>query len=178
MGNNKMKEIIDSIMVRQAVAEDAAAITALLYDAFLPYRSLYTEKGFAATTLPQEEIEGRISKHVVWVAVSRNKIIGTVSIFPRYEELFVRSMAVSPAAQGNGVGKMLMEHVHEIAVTEGSSFITLTTTPFLFQAIKLYERSGFNQQGMGHLYGTPLIKMNKQLEPAVKNKKADLITKP
>jgi GNAT superfamily N-acetyltransferase len=153
-----------------AVLEDASAIAALLYDAFIAYKSFYTEKGFAATTPPPQEVAGRISKNAVWVALSDNKIIGTVSIFPRYEELYIRSMAVSPDARGKGVGRILMEHINEIAISEGSSSITLNTTPFLFQAIKLYERYGFKQQGLGHLYGTPLIKMNKCLEPSTKNK--------
>jgi GNAT superfamily N-acetyltransferase len=158
------------IGIRMAVLDDAAAIAALLYDAFKEYKQLYTEKAFAATTPSQLEIEDRINKNAVWLAVSDNKIIGTASVFPRYEELYIRSMAVSPNARGKGVGSILMEHIHEIAISEGSSFITLNTTPFLFQAIKLYERSGFKQQGMGHLYGTPLIKMNKYLEPVIKNK--------
>lgn len=153
-----------------AFLEDAAAIAALLYDAFVEYKPLYTEAGFAATTPPPQEIEDRISKNAVWVALSGNEIIGTVSIFPRYEELYIRSMAVRPGARGKGVGRILMEHIHEIAISEGSSSITLNTTPFLFQAIKLYERSGFKQEGLGHLYGTPLIKMNKCLEPAAKSK--------
>jgi GNAT superfamily N-acetyltransferase len=159
-----------TVKIRRALLEDAAAIAALLYDAFKEYRPLYTEEGFTATTASQKEIEDRISKKAVWLAIYGNELCGTVSIFPRGEELFVRSMAVSPASRGKGIGKVLMEHVHEMAFSGGCSVITLNTTAFLLPAIRLYERFGFQRQGPGDLYGTPLIRMTKDLMPAIKNK--------
>jgi len=160
-----------SIKIRRALLEDAAAIAALLYDSFKEYRPLYTEEGFRATTASQKEIEDRISKKAVWVAMDGNDLCGTVSIFPRGEELFVRSMAVSPASRGKGIGKILMEHVHEVAFSSGCSVITLNTTAFLLPAIRLYECFGFQRQGPGDLYGTPLISMTKNLKSVTKGKK-------
>lgn len=149
---------------------DAAAVVALLYESFAEYRPLYTEKGFAATTPMTDEIEGRIKKKSVWLVFSNDKIAGTVSIFPRGDELYIRSMAVSPEARGKGIGKILMEHVHEMAYSNGCSSITLNTTTFLLSAIRLYERFGFKKVGMGDLQGTPLIRMTKDLILAIKNK--------
>ena len=159
-----------TVNIRRALLEDAAAIAALLYDAFKEYKPLYTEEGFTATTASQEEIGDRISKKGVWLVIDGNDLCGTVSIFPRREELYVRSMAVSPASRGKGIGKILMEHVQEMAFSSGCSVITLNTTAFLLPAIRLYERFGFKQQGAGDLYGTPLIKMTKHLKRPIKNK--------
>ena len=153
------------IKTRRAVADDAAVVAALIYEAFAEYKPLYTKEGFEATTPSQKEIEDRISKKAVWLVGYDNNISGTVSIFPRREELFIRSMAVSPASRGKGIGKILMDHVHEMAFSNGCSVITLNTTPFLLPAIRLYERFGFQQQGPGDLHGTPLIKMTKNLKP-------------
>ena len=165
-----MNDIKTTITIRRAVLKNAAAVTLLLYEAFAEYRSLYTEKGFEATTPAQQEIEDRINKKAVWLVLSDNTISGTVSLFPRQDELFVRSMAVSPVARGKGIGKILMEHVHGMAFSNGCSVITLNTTAFLLPAIRLYESFGFKQQGPGDLYGTALIKMTKHLKPSAKNK--------
>ena len=149
--------------IRRAVPNDAAAVAALLYKAFVEYKSSYTEKGFEATTPELDEIERRVTKKAVWVVTDSNTIVGTVSVFPQNDQLYVRSLAVSPDARGKGVGKMLMDHVHEMAFANGCSLIKLTTTPFLLPAIKLYEQFGFEAQGNDDLFGTPLIWMTKSL---------------
>jgi len=159
-----------TIIIRRAHSNDAAAVAALLYESFAEYRALYSEKGFAATTPMTNEIEDRINKKSVWLVWANDKISGTVSLFPRGDELYVRSMAVSPGARGKGIGKILMEHVHEMAYSNGCSSIILNTTTFLLSAIRLYERFGFKKEGMGDLHGTPLIRMTKDLMPAIKNK--------
>ena len=149
--------------MRRATIADASAIAALLYKAFVEYRSFYTQEGFDATTPTPNEIERRIAMKAVWVMVDNEKIVGTISLFPRQGELYIRSMAVNPASRGQGIGKMLMNHAHEIAFSSGCMSITLNTTPFLLPAIKLYEQFGFEAVGSGDLFGTPLIKMNKSL---------------
>lgn len=149
--------------IRRATTADATAIAALLYKAFVEYKSLYTDEGFDATTPRPKDMELRIAMKAVWIVVEGEKIVGTVSLFPRYGELFVRSMAVSPEARGKGIGKLLMNHAHEIAFSSGCVSITLNTTPFLLPAIKLYERFGFVAEGPADLFGTALIKMNKSL---------------
>jgi len=156
-------DIKTTLKIRRAVPADAAAISALLYKAFVEYKSLYTEKGFEATTPDREVIEDRINKKAVWLVVNDKTIAGTVSLFPQTEQLYVRSLAVNPNERGQGIGRILMDHVHEMAFANGCSLIKLTTTPFLLPAIKLYENFGFEAQGKDDLFGTPLIWMSKSL---------------
>lgn len=153
-----------------AVSNEAAAIAALLYEAFAEYKPLFTEKGFTDSTPVQKEIEDRIAEKAVWVAVFENDIAGTVSILPCHDGLFLRSMAVGPGARGKGIGKALLDHVHQYAFEKGCPCLKLDTTPFLSAAIRLYESFGFKQQGSGDLYGTPLIIMTKTLEQVIKTK--------
>ena len=151
------------VKIRRAVPNDASAVAALLYKSFVEYKSLYTEKGFDATTPGIEEIENRINKKSVWLVMDGNTIAGTVSVFSQKDQLWVRSLAVNPDARGKGIGKLLMDHVHEMAFANGCSLIKLTTTPFLLPAIKLYEQFGFEAKGKDDLFGTPLIWMIKSL---------------
>jgi len=70
-----------------------------------------------------------------------------------------------PAARGLGLGGLLLRTVEDFALAQSHKRLTLSTTPFLNQAIRLYERSGFQRtsEGPHELYGTPLFTMVKAL---------------
>jgi ribosomal protein S18 acetylase RimI-like enzyme len=76
-------------------------------------------------------------------------------------------VAVAPDARGKGLAKGMMKHAESVAVKRKFRYIELTTTSFLTEAIKLYESFGFEHHGQKDLYGTPLMKMVKDLRSAV-----------
>ena len=152
------------INVRNAVAEDARAIAAVLEKAFIEYRELYTPEGFAATVLNKKKVEQRMSEGPVWVALDNQQIVGTVAAVAKSKTLYVRSMAIVPAARGKGIGEIMLQHVQAFATANGHEHMTLSTTPFLSRAIRLYERFGFQRsaEGPSDLFGTPLFTMAKR----------------
>jgi ribosomal protein S18 acetylase RimI-like enzyme len=154
-----------SIEIRRAEASDAPAIAFLLAEAFAEYRSLYTSNGYAATAINREEVVRRIEEGPVWVALSGELILGTVSVVLKGESLYLRGMAVLPAARGHRIGELLLTHVEEFAVSKGVQRLFLSTTPFLDRAIRLYEHFGFHRTSDGphDLFGTPLFTMEKSI---------------
>lgn len=152
-------------MVRLAQAPDAEAIAAALRSAFAEFEAYYTPAAFVATTPSPEEIGPRFAEGPIWVAVAAGAIVGTASLLPRGEALYLRSMAVVPEARGSGVGRMLLERVQDYAMSQGTRYarIELSTTPFLTQAIRLYCRAGFRftDAVLDDLHGTPLLSMAK-----------------
>jgi GNAT superfamily N-acetyltransferase len=143
---------------------DADSVASVLSESFAEYRPLYTPGGYAATTPSAEQIRARWDEGPVWVAVREGRVVGTVSAVPRGRELYVRSMAVVPSARGLRVGESLLRRVEEFARAHGHERLTLTTTPFLSRAIRLYERAGFERSGRAlDLFGTPLFEMSKEL---------------
>ena len=154
-----------AISIRVARPADADRIASVLSESFAEYEPLYTPGGYAATTPSGEQIRARWHEGPVWVAACRGAVVGTVSAVPSGEELYVRSMAVVPAARGRGVGEMLLLRVEEFARERGQRRLTLSTTPFLSRAIRLYERAGFRRGGSAplDLFGTPLLGMVKEL---------------
>src|SRR5690242_2776568 len=96
------------MQIRRATGEDAEAIAAVLYEAFVEYEPLYTPEGFARTVLPAERLRDRPSEGPVWVAEQEGRIVGTVSALPRGDGYYVRSMAVVPSARGQQVGAVLL----------------------------------------------------------------------
>ncbi len=150
----------------RAEPADAAAIAAVLAAAFREFEPLYTPAAFRATTPTAAEIEARWSEGPVWIARLGGAAVGTVGAVERAEELYIRSMAVVPAARGRGVAGALLSTVESHARSRGDARLTLSTTPFLTGAIALYERSGFERRLEPlSLHGTELWAMTKALTP-------------
>jgi GNAT superfamily N-acetyltransferase len=148
-----------------AERDDAAAIASVLSESFVEYEPLYTPEGFAATTPNAEEVQRRMDEGPIWVAVSNETIIGTVSVVPRGESLYIRGMAVLPVARGQSIGELLLSHVENFAATQSYKRLFLSTTPFLDSAISLYEHFRFQRtdESPHDLFGTPLFTMQKSV---------------
>jgi GNAT superfamily N-acetyltransferase len=74
-------------------------------------------------------------------------------------------MAVRPDARGRGVATQLLDCVSAFAHERAACRLTLKTTPFLADAIRLYERAGFRRTANpSDLHGTPLIEMAKDVQ--------------
>jgi ribosomal protein S18 acetylase RimI-like enzyme/uncharacterized protein (DUF952 family) len=141
------------------------AVAAVLASAFAAYRPQYTERAFDATTPSADALRARFGEGPVWIAIDGERPVGTVAAVPRGDGLYVRSMAVSPTARGRKLGARLLDEAVAEARLHGIVRLTLSTTPFLAEAIGLYERHGFHRTGeMLDLYGTPLIAMERRLD--------------
>jgi putative acetyltransferase len=145
------------------VFDEAPAIAEILRQSFAEYESLYTPEGLAATTPPSEQIQNRFNEGPVWVALQGAAIVGTVAAVLKDRGVYVRSMAILPTARGLGIGRVLLEHVERFASESGQRRLSLSTTPFLLRAIRLYEQFGFRRsdEGPQDLFGTPLFTMEK-----------------
>ena len=151
---------------RMAGIGDAAAISSVLYESFLGYKSRYTSGGFAATTPTAEQVLARMSEGPIWVVLLNGAIVGTVSVVLKQKSLYIRGMAVLSTARGNGLGELLLSQIESYANEKGCTRLFLSTTPFLDGAIRLYERCGFRRidEGPHDLFGTPLFTMEKRQE--------------
>jgi GNAT superfamily N-acetyltransferase len=154
-----------NVRIRRAEDIDAETIASLMFEAFAEYESLYTPAGFAATAINAAQVVNRIAEGPVWVAVLDESIVGTASVMSKADSLYLRGMAVLPAARRLRIGELLLKHVEQFAVAGKSRRLILSTTPFLHRAIRLYEHFGFRRTNDGphDLFGTPLFSMEKIL---------------
>jgi ribosomal protein S18 acetylase RimI-like enzyme len=153
------------MQIPRAIASDADQIAAVLLASFREFESRYTPAAFRATTPAASEIVARLAEGPIWVAKEGVTIVGTVSAVEKGEEIHLRSMAVLPTARGQGVAARLLTVVRAFAISQGARLLSLSTTPFLAAAIRLYQRSGFQASSEPlDLHGTPLIRMVKQLQ--------------
>ena len=155
------------IEIRLAIASEAPEIASVLYESFIEYRPSYTVGAFDATAASAEEIQERMKQGPVWVAVHASAIVGTVAAVTKGDTLYIRGMAIRPSARGQAIGRLLLETIKKHALAQGYRRVTLSTTPFLDRAIRLYESFGFRRTGEGphDLCGTPLFTMELNLRP-------------
>lgn len=152
--------------VRLAVPGDETAIAKVLFEAFSRFREDYTPESFSIVTPSSDEVAKRFTEGPMWVAEDSGEIVATVSVLPEPEWLYIRSMAVSPAAQGLGIAHRLLDAIEEYAIGEGFERLFLYTTYFSIGAIELYEKHGFvrgRDTTAEEWFGTPGLAMEKKL---------------
>ncbi len=136
---------MNNITVRKASLNDAEAINllnivSLGYDYPLEKAKLALERVLA------------LDGHIVFVAEANEKVLGYVHA-QDYSTLYADNMknilgiAVDPAAQNMGIGKMLLEAAESWAKNEGSSGIRLTSGEKRAAAHKFYEKAGYENGG-------------------------------
>ncbi len=150
--------------VRLAVREDSEAISRVLLDAFMTVRKNYTDEAFAVVTPKSDEIEGRFEEGPMWIFELDGEVVGTVSLTTEAEGFYIRSMAVSPTTQKLGIGKMLLDALHEHAAGTGLTRIFLHTLPFQSGARAMYEKHGYRwvrDTTADEWYGVPGLEMER-----------------
>lgn len=111
----------DDVIIGPAAAADAAAIGALLRAADLP--------------------DGDFAAHLAHFLVARHAgaVVGAVGFEQHGHDALLRSLVVSPAGRGRGLGDRLVRRLAAAAVTAGvDRFYLLTTT-----AENFFRRHGF-----------------------------------
>lgn len=88
------------------------------------------------------------------MAAEGDALLGAVTICPigspwreiaTDDEGEFRMLAVSPAAQGRGVGRVLTDLVVERSRDDGFSAVVLSSLPAMVAAHRVYERLGFRR---------------------------------
>lgn len=150
--------------IRKASGKDSDGILACLHTAFERYRTQYTPQGFADTVLDLETIKRRMCDMCVLIAVSEERIIGTIGYAANGTEGHLRGMGVSPEWQGTGVAAALLLTAETELRNNGCTFVTLATTAPLERATRFYEKHGFSASGrVSDFFGMPLYEYSKPL---------------
>jgi ribosomal protein S18 acetylase RimI-like enzyme len=154
------------ITVRRAKPEDVESIYNVMKLAFLDFRKIdYKEAAIQSAIVSKSEIQRRINEELMLVAQTDKKIVGTVTGTIEYESMHVKTLATHPGFQNFRVGTRLMEEIEEEAVETRCYKISLFTTPVMKSAIHLYEKRGYQREGVlkKQFHGIDLIAFGKIL---------------
>jgi GNAT superfamily N-acetyltransferase len=142
-----MVTIRDALAAEQEAVLELTLLAYVQYAPLMPYWAYYKDDIIATLRhpAPADQI----------VAEQDGHIVGSVLLFPAgtvfsfdddtltLEWPEVRLLAVHPAARRQGIGAALIEECIHRARTRGAQFLTLHTNRIMDDAIKLYERMGF-----------------------------------
>lgn len=101
------------------------------------------------------DVAGRVEEAEVLVAVTDDRVVGTVTYCPHgsaWSELAVagegefRMLAVHPDGRGLGVGAALVRHCVARSRADGHTGVVLCSLPEMHAAHRLYERLGFHRE--------------------------------
>ena len=79
----------------------------------------------------------------VWVARDDEQAVGLLVLVPEPDHLLLENIAVTPAAQGQGVGSWLLAFVEDEARRLGLPEVRLYTHEAMVENIALYGRRGY-----------------------------------
>ena len=124
---------------RLATSADSAAIRRVITDAY----SRYLDRMDRPPAPMVADYGPAISRGHVWVL--GEPIIGVIVLVPELGCLLVENVAVSPAAQGAGNGRRLMEFAEQRAISAGLNRLTLYTNEVMTENIAVYARLGYRE---------------------------------
>ena len=145
--------------MRLAQPADLALVTAISHDAYAGYEPLLGILPMPA----QEDYAPRIAAGQVWLLGEAG-----VLVFERHpDHALIYSVALRPAAQGQGQGRLLLDHAEALAA--GLPELRLYTNALMTRNIALYTRRGFVETGRGphpHKAALTVVFMTKRLDAA------------
>ncbi|WP_181780628.1 GNAT family N-acetyltransferase [Pseudonocardia pini] len=136
--------------IREVLPSELDSVGALRVGAYAA-QDLFASAGAYAPVLRSLGAGGGAT---ILVAVEGGELLGTVMLQPwgpdseiarAAEEIEMRALAVSPAAQGRGVGRALVDAAVSRARHGGHGRVVLSTQPAMRAAQRLYRTAGFER---------------------------------
>jgi len=146
----------DTLVLRRATADDAAAIARVIAASFEQYRGrLNPESGAFRETAGG--IAADLAKGIAAIVAERNgEMIGCVLVEEQEGDLYFGRLSVLPSARGQGLARQLVDAVEAEARRRGlpgvrlGVRIVLTDNQRLFQALGYRETSREAHPGFDH----------------------------
>lgn len=165
------------IRLEPATPDDAEALAELRTAVALHLTAAHG-RGHWSSAVGSRAVLGRMRTGSVFVARRRGRAIATLcltsrkpwAIDPSYftpvpRPLYLVDMAVAPALQGTGIGRICLEEAERIARAWPAGAIRLDAYDAPAGAGAFYERCGYREVGRKVYRGNPLIYYESVLEP-------------
>jgi putative acetyltransferase len=127
--------------LRPAVAEDVDVVERIQVDAIRHGTGDHYEADAVeawAGAFNRDGFAEKVHRDEVWIVEDGGRVVGYVSLAPSTFE--IDSVYVAPEAAGRGVGRVLMEHILDVAREHRLETVWLDASS---NAIPFYQRMGF-----------------------------------
>ncbi len=149
--------------LRRAVAADAAAVRALVRDAYAKWVPVIGREPKPMTA----NYDAAVRLNRVDLAHVEGDLAGLIETIDRSDHLLIENVAVAPQRHGQGLGRALMAHAETVARAAGYREVRLYTNQRFEANMQLYLRLGYSidREEEGPLGVT--VYMSKSLPAAV-----------
>ncbi|MBA3038364.1 MAG: GNAT family N-acetyltransferase [Alphaproteobacteria bacterium] len=120
----------------------------------------------SAHRLTPAALRQKAEQEIAFVAIDKGRLVGCVFLKPEESSLYIGKLAVHPAAQGRGIGRLLLAHAEATARKRGLSSLRLETRIELTENHRLFAAWGFGKTAENRHAGydrTTSIEMRKPL---------------
>ena len=132
----------ESITVRPMVMTDVDGVMAVEHDSFLT--------PWSRSAFEEELAQNRLARYIV--AEDNGAIVGYAGTWLVINEAHVTNVAVSSQRRREGIGRLLMQNLMELARENGMESMTLEVRVSNAAARHLYEQMGFVETGIRKNY--------------------------
>ena len=145
--------------LRPAVAADVPAVQAIVNAAY----AIYLPRMAKPPGPMLDDYLVLVAGGHVSVLEQDGEIAGVVVLLPQDDHLLLDNVAVSPAHQGRGLGRVLIAFAEQEARRLGFDEVRLYTHVVMTENQALYARLGFEETHRGEQHGYERVFMRKQL---------------
>ena len=132
----------ESITVRPMVMTDVDGVMAVEHDSFLT--------PWSRSAFEEELAQNRLARYIV--AVENDEIVGYAGTWLVINEAHVTNVAVSGQRRREGIGRLLMQKLMELARENDMESMTLEVRVSNAAARHLYQQLGFVEAGIRKNY--------------------------
>ena len=144
--------------IRPATMQDLLRVEAVVHTAYVAYVAINGKKPGPML----DDYAALISESRVHV-LDDGDVVGVLVLLPEPGVMLLDNVAVDPAAQGQGYGRLLLAFAEDEARRAGFSRIRLYTQVIMARNIDLYSRLGYIETHRGEEKGLSRVYMQKQL---------------
>ncbi len=141
----KVKSHYKDFLIRDWQAKDRAEAAELIHSVLSEYSLSWEPHGADRDVLQVEECYFQ-SGGEFWVIEYQNQLVGTAAYHPierGKNAVEIRKMYLLPQARGCGLGKYLLQQLEATIISHGFEQIWIETATVLAEAVKLYQRHGY-----------------------------------
>jgi len=144
---------------RPATPDDLPAVEAVVRRAYSPYISRIGRPPGPML----DDYGALIGQHCVHVIEQEGAVRAVLVLIPEADSLLLDNVAVSPEAQGSGLGRAMLDFAERSARDRGYRLIRLYTHELMGENIALYYRIGYSETHRAEERGLKRVYMAKPL---------------
>lgn len=147
---------IEIVRARPADAAAIRELTRLAYAKWVPV--------IGREPIPMlADYDFAVRQHLIDLLMVDNEYVALVEMIENVDHMLIENLAVAPAFQGRGYGRLLAAHAEELAASLGYREMRLYTNKAFAENIRLYSGLGYTVDREEVYKGGVIVHMRKML---------------